>query len=147
MTNSPTYDEQLRLNKYWERKGGKELPGTTKPADRFARASYYINASQQSAQPREAVAAVFSVMRNVSAPRGIVGTDWSTIWRTVSDQKNLVYYFEDTFSPSLVWVKLKEIDFSPKAGVRKLALVGNPDLAGDQTANFKPAKPFPFLGS
>lgn len=147
MTNSPTYDEQLRMNKYWERKGGKELPGTTNAADRFARASYYINASQQSAQPREAVAAVFSVMRNVSAPRGIVGTDWSTIWRTVSDQKNLVYYFEDTFSPSLVWVKLKEIDFTPKAGVRKLALAGNPDLAGDQTANFKPAKPFPFLGS
>ncbi len=111
----------------------------------FARASYYINAALQSANPREAVAEVFSVMRNASQPRGIVGSDWSTIWRNVSDQKNLVYDFEDTFSPSLVWADLEKIDFSSHAGVRKLQLDGNPDLAGDQTANFVPAQPFPFL--
>jgi hypothetical protein len=29
--------------------------------------------------------------------------------------------------------------------VRKLTLHGNPDLAGDQTANFKAAQPFQFL--
>jgi penicillin V acylase-like amidase (Ntn superfamily) len=88
-------------------------------------------------------------MRNVSVPRGISTPGQpnisSTIWRTVADQKNKVYFFEDTFSPSLVWVKLNQIDFKAGSGVRKLALHGNPNLSGDQTANFKATEPFVFL--
>jgi penicillin V acylase-like amidase (Ntn superfamily) len=45
---------------------GGLLPGTVRAAERFARANYYSNASQPLGKPREAVAAVFSVMRNVS---------------------------------------------------------------------------------
>lgn len=150
MTNSPTYDRQLALNEYWKQIGGTVmLPGTHRAADRFARASFYINAAQQSADPREAVAAVFSVMRNVSVPRGISTPGQpnisSTIWRTVADQKNKVYFFEGTLSPSLVWVRLNQIDFREGSGVRKLTLRGNLDLNGDQTANFKEAEPFVFL--
>lgn len=150
MTNSPTFDKQLPLNDYWQSIGGTVmLPGTNRAADRFARASFYINAAEQTADPREAVAVVFSVMRNVSVPRGISTPDQpniaSTLWRTVSDQKNLVYYFEDTFSPSVVWVDLKKLDFSKNSGVRKLQLDGHPDLAGDQTAGFRPAAMFKFL--
>jgi len=90
MTNSPVFDEQLTLNKYWEQIGGTVmLPGTNRAADRFARAFFYINTCKQSAEPREAVASVFSVMRNVSVPRGIATPAqpniFSTIWRTVSD--------------------------------------------------------------
>jgi len=100
MTNSPTYDKQLAINEYWkELDGAVMLPGTVRAADRFARASYYINQSRQTADAREAVAVVFSVMRNVSVPRGIRKKDApnlsSTIWRTVADQKNRVYYFQD----------------------------------------------------
>lgn len=125
------------------------LPGTNRAADRFARASFYVNACNQSADPREAVASVFSVMRNVSVPRGI-GTPAqpnisSTTWRTVADQKNRVYYFEGTASPRVVWVKLDALDSAPAAGVRKLTLSGKPDLGGDQTANFEKATPFVFL--
>lgn len=150
MTNSPVFDEQIALNRYWEQIGGTVmLPGTNRAADRFARASFYINACHQSADPREAVASVFSVMRNVSVPRGITTPDQpnisSTIWRTVSDQKNRVYYFESTFSPGLVWVKLDGIDFAPGTGTRKLTLVGHPDILGDQTGKFEKAEPFKFL--
>jgi len=150
MTNSPIFDEQLALNKYWEQIGGTVmLPGTNRAADRFARASFYINACRQSAEPREAVASVFSVMRNLSVPRGINTPGQpnitSTIWRTVSDQKNRVYYFEDTASPSLVWIKLDGLDFAEGTGVRKLTLVGKPPVGGDQTANFEKVAPFPFL--
>jgi penicillin V acylase-like amidase (Ntn superfamily) len=150
MTNSPTYDKQIALNEYWKQIGGTVmLPGTNRAADRFARASFYINATKQSADPREAVAAVFSVMRNVSVPRGIGTIDQpnisSTIWRTVADQKNRVYYYEDTNSPGLIWVKLDTIDFKEGSGVRKLTLIGKPDTTGDQTANFKPSEPFKFL--
>jgi len=150
MTNSPIYEKQLALNEYWKQIGGTVmLPGTNRAADRFARASFYINAAKQSADPREAVASVFSVMRNVSVPRGITTPDQpnisSTIWRTVADQKNRVYYFEDTASPSLVWVDLKKIDFGVGTGVRKLQLAGNPDLRGNQSENFLAAEPFVFL--
>ena len=150
MTNSPTYDKQISINEYWKQIGGTVmLPGTNRAADRFTRASFYINATQQSANPREAIAAVFSVMRNVSVPRGISTPSQpnisSTIWRTVADQKNKVYFFEDTFSPSLVWVRLSQIDFKAGSGVRKLTLDGNPNLGGDQTANFMEAKPLSFM--
>ncbi len=150
MTNSPDYDQQLALNEYWKQIGGAVmLPGTGRAADRFARASFYINATAQSADPREAIADVFSVIRNVSVPRGISTPSQphmsSTLWRTVADQKNKVYLFEDTASPSLVWVRLNGIDFAPGTGVRKLTLHGNPGLGGDQTANLEPAQAFRFL--
>jgi len=150
MTNSPRFDQQLALNEYWQQIGGTVmLPGTNRAADRFVRASFYINAARQTGDAREAVATVFSVMRNVSVPRGISTPEQpnisSTLWRTVADQKNKVYYFEDTASPSLVWVKLPELDFAAGSGVRKLQLAGKPDLSGDQTANFRPAEPFVFL--
>ena len=39
MTNSPAFDQQLALNTYWEQIGGLVmLPGTSRAADRFARA-------------------------------------------------------------------------------------------------------------
>ena len=150
MTNSPLFDQQLALNRYWEEIGGTVmLPGTNRAADRFARASFYINACRQSADPREAVADVFSVMRNVGVPRGITTPDKpnisSTIWRTVADQKQRIYFYESTFSPSVVWVKFTDLDFGPAAGVRKLQLDGEPDRAGNQTAEFRPAEPFRFL--
>ena len=57
MTNSPTYDKQITLNDYWEQIGGLVmLPGTNRATDRFVRASFYINAVEQTADPRTAVA-------------------------------------------------------------------------------------------
>lgn len=150
MTNSPTYDKQLAINEYWkEFDGAVMLPGTVRAADRFARASYYINECLQTADPREAAAAVFSVMRNVSVPRGIrkkgAPNLSSTIWRTVADQKNLIYYYEDTNSPGALWVKLDKIDFEDGSGVRKLTLAGKPNVIGDQSGNFEKSEPFTFL--
>ena len=149
-TNSPIYDKQLAINEYWkELDGAVMLPGTVRAADRFVRASYYINSCQQSADAREAVAAVLSVMRNVSVPRGIrkqgAPNVSSTIWRTAADQKNRVYFYEDTNSPGALWVKLDKIDFQSSAGVRKLTLDGKLDVVGDQTANFERSEPFKFL--
>lgn len=44
-TNSPSYDQQLALNTYWQSIGGLVfLPGTNRSADRFARASFLIDA-------------------------------------------------------------------------------------------------------
>lgn len=150
MTNSPVFSQQLALNRYWQEIGGSTmLPGTNRAADRFARLSFYINEATQTADPRRAVATVFSIMRNVSVPIGIKipgrPNIADTLWLTVSDQKNRVYYWQDTNSPSILWVKLGELDFREGSGARRLQLDGNPDLGGDQTRGFKPAELFRFL--
>ena len=99
MTNSPSYEQQITLNNYWQQIGGLVmLPGTNRAADRFVRASFYINVIPQTDNQREAVAGVFSVIRNVSVPLGISVPAQpnisSTRWRTVADQKNKVYFLE-----------------------------------------------------
>lgn len=151
MTNSPTYDKQLALNEYWKEIGGTVmLPGTNRAADRFVRASFYTEAIPRTDNTRVAVASVFSVIRNASTPYGITTPDQpnisSTRWRSVSDHKNLVYYFETVLTPNTFWVDFKNIDFSAKAKVKKLALANGETYAGNAVAQFKDSAPFKFLG-
>lgn len=154
MTNSPIYNEQLALNTYWQQIGGTTfLPGTNRAADRFARASFYVNAIPKDENPNRAIASVFSVIRNVSVPYGITTPDQpnisSTRWRTVIDHARKLYFFESALTPNTFWVDLKTIDFSPQTGkVKKLDLGSDQDhtYAGDATAQFKDAPPFKFLG-
>jgi choloylglycine hydrolase len=73
------------------------LPGTNRAADRFARASFYINAIPKSGTPQDTVASVFSVIRNVSVPFGLNTEEEpnisSTRWRTVFDHSRQLYFF------------------------------------------------------
>ncbi|GBU08156.1 choloylglycine hydrolase [Bacteroidales bacterium] len=149
MTNSPKYDEQLALNQYWKQLGGTVmLPGTNRAADRFARASFYINATQQTDKEQESVASVFSVIRNCSVPLGISTPGEpnisSTVWRTVSDHKNMTYYFESTLSPTVFWFKLSKLDFKKGAPVKKLELTNGQIYSGEATAMLKNSVPFKF---
>ncbi|UCF43430.1 MAG: linear amide C-N hydrolase [Planctomycetota bacterium] len=150
MTNSPPYEEQLKNLKQYQGFGGdKALPGTTEAADRFVRGAYYLKHLTQPKSNRECVAGVLSVMRNISAPFGESDPGRPNIsptrWRTVCDLTNLVYFFESTTSPNIIWVKLKELDFSEGAGIRKLDLVKNPDRVGDCSRQFEPSEPFSVL--
>ena len=150
MTNSPRYEQQLAINEYWKGIGGLTmLPGTNRAADRFVRASFYINVIPKTSNEREALAGVFGVMRNVSVPLGISTPERpeisSTRWRSISDQKNKIYYFESTLSPSTFWVDLKKMDFTPQAGTKKLNLVNGEIYTGEANKDFKESKPFPFL--
>lgn len=150
MTNSPRYESQLAINDYWKEVGGLQmLPGTNRSTDRFVRASFYIHAIPQTSDAKIAIPSVLSVMRNVSVPFGISTPDKphisSTRWRTVSDQKNKVYYFESTLTPNLFWLDLKKIDFSPKASIKKLSLANGEIYAGDAVKDLKDSKSFTFL--
>jgi penicillin V acylase-like amidase (Ntn superfamily) len=150
MTNSPVYDQQLALNSYWQQIGGTTmLPGTNRAADRFVRASFYINAIPKTADNSEAIAAAFSVIRNVSVPLGISTPGQpnisSTIWRTVSDHKNRRYFFESVRSPNVFWVNLADMDFNAGAPTKKLILTGGAIFAGNAAAQFQAAAPFTFF--
>ena len=153
MTNSPTYEKQIALDDYWQAIGGTTmLPGTNRAADRFARASFYINAIPKSGTPQDTVASVFSVIRNVSVPFGLNTEEEpnisSTRWRTVFDHSRQLYFFELTQSPNVFWVDLKKINFDAQSGhVQKLTI--SPDLnktySGEVSNQFVNTKPFSFL--
>lgn len=151
MTNSPIYEQQLSINDYWKFiPGTTMLPGTNRAADRYVRASYYIEAIPKTDDTRIAVASVFSVIRNCSVPFGISSEEEpnisSTRWRSVSDHKNLVYYFETVLTPNTFWVDLKSFDLSEGSSIMKLDLSGNATYNGLANSDFKPAQPFQFLG-
>lgn len=151
MTNSPIFDQQLALNEYWKGIPGTiMLPGTNRAADRFVRASYYIHAIPQTNDIRTSIASVFSVIRNCSVPFGISSETEpnisSTRWRSVSDQKNLVYFFETALTPNTFWVDLKDFDLTEKGKILKLSLDNFATYSGRTNSSFKPATAFKFLG-
>lgn len=162
MTNSPIFDKQLALNAYWEEIGGLVfLPGTNRAADRFARASFYvaaiprtvdknyISAVPQKSFVNQALASMLGVIRNASVPLGITTPGQpnisSTLWRTVVDHKNKVYYFDSATSPDTFWVELKDVDFKVGAAIKKLTISGGKVFSGNTASLFEPAEPFPFL--
>lgn len=154
MTNSPIFEKQLAITEYWEEIGGTVmLPGTNRAADRFVRASFYINAVPKTADPMLAVATVFSVMRNASVPYGISTPDEPNIsttrWRSVIDHTTLRYFFESALSPNTFWVEMRNLDFTEGAPTKRLNLgKGEKTVyAGDASAQFEEAEPFTFLGA
>ncbi len=149
MTNSPIYNEQLALNEYWKNIGGEDfLPGTHKSQDRFVRGSFYNDRVEKSNDHKKALAIVLSIMRNISVPIGISTPKEpnlsSTLWRTVSDQTNKVYYFESAYEQNGFFVNLKKVDFSSKQPVRKLDLSNGKYYYGEVSGRFLNSNMFNF---
>jgi len=162
MTNSPSFNKQLALNAYWEEIGGLTfLPGTNRASDRFARASFllgaipreisrhYITAVPNKNYINQALASMMGVIRSVSVPLGISTPGQpnisSTLWRTVSDHKNRVYFFDSATSPDTFWVELDDLDFKEGAPVKKLVASGGKIYSGNAAEHFEAAHPFTFL--
>ncbi|VHN99486.1 linear amide C-N hydrolase [Candidatus Rhabdochlamydia sp. T3358] len=162
MTNSPKFDEQLALNKYWEIIGGQTfLPGTSRAADRFARASFFIQAIPKATDPNyitavpkgtytnQAIASVTSVIRSVSVPLGITTPGQpniaSTLWRSIADHKNRVYYFDSATSPNTFWVSLLDFDLTEGSPIKKLILTDGKVYSGKANDQFEVSEPFHFL--
>ena len=152
MTNSPTFSEQLAISSYWNDIGGTiMLPGTNRAADRFVRARFYIDAIPQVEDRQKSIAAVYSVVRNVSVPYGISTKNEPNIsttrWRSVSDHKDLVYYFEPTLSPGIFWARLTNFDLSEGAPCMMLDIeaLQRQGRSGNANNEFVPAEPFRFL--
>lgn len=148
MTNSPTYDKQLDLVKEIEGFGGdKPLPGSTLATDRFARASYYVGQQVQPKTQLEAMAAMFSIIRNAAQPFRTPEPgkpDVSqTIWQVVADLTNKRYAFESTTRPNVVWIDFDKVSFAEGTKILKLDLVGElaleGGLAGDVSHRFRDA--------
>jgi len=147
MTNSPTFEKQLALTSYWEEIDGDSfLPGTRKSPDRFVRANFYNQKLPEPKDYREAIAGVLSIMRNTSSPFGQPDPSKpnisTTIWRTIADQTNLVYFYESTISYGSLWANYKKFDFSKGTAVK--VLDADSGFVGDASEKFKISKPIEF---
>ncbi|MDZ8274798.1 linear amide C-N hydrolase [Microbacterium aquimaris] len=154
MTNSPTYDHQLELVKTVTGLGGAApLPGSTLASDRFARASYYVSRLEQPRSELQAIAGMFSVIRNAAQPfrepdPGKPDAS-QTLWQVVADLTNKQYVFESTTRPNTVWVDLAKVDLSAGAPECKLDLVDElavqHGIAGEVSDKFVDAGKLNFL--
>ena len=164
MTNSPSFDQQLAIDTYWTGVNPLAfLPGSISAADRFVRTSFLIKAIPTEVDTKiikavpngtyenQAVAEVLGVMRSVSTPLGITHPDKpnlaSTLWRTVYDQKNKVFFFDSATSPNAFWVPLADLDLSEGAPVKKLTMAGGKVYAGNAASKFEPATAFTFAAA
>jgi penicillin V acylase-like amidase (Ntn superfamily) len=150
MTNSPVFEEQLALKNYWRIIGGNRfLPGTINAADRFVRMDYLLSSTPKYEDDDLATAAGFSLIRAIGVPLGMEDPDHPnismTLWRTVADQGNMIWYFESVVDPSVLWVDLKGIDFSEGSGTRTIPLGRDTRFAGEVSAEFQPAEPIVWM--
>ncbi len=117
MINSPVYSEPLKLNAFRSTKDrNHELPGSIQSPDRFVHGSSYVEQLPPTTDPRQALAGVMSVRRNISVPWGTPDPEHPNIsptwWRTLIDQKNGVYCFDAALSPQMVWLNESQPDRS-----------------------------------
>jgi penicillin V acylase-like amidase (Ntn superfamily) len=141
MTNDPTLDEMLvRMKKYKEFGGTEELPGSLKPEYRFARLAAYYKYLPDPKNYTEAVAGAMSLLRIAQVPfrdPARVPADEQgpfagiqTNWVSAADVTNDIYYVNSATVPSLFWLELKKVNFSPRAPVMFLN-PHDPKIGGD----------------
>ena len=147
LTNDPPFPQMLAINNYWKQVGGANmLPGTVRSADRFARASFFINHVPTDVDYRQAAAEVLSVLGNVAVPLGYELEDApnlsSTQWKSVADAKNLIYYFGFTSQFAVFNIDLRSLDLSAGAPVLKLDTEARTDMSGCVNNLLKRSQPF-----
>lgn len=148
VTNDPPYDEQLALLQKMQAAHASQpasrdlpLPGNMNPVDRFQRAAFFSRFLPEPQGSRQAIAAMFSLMANVSVPFGAPYKDFGTYnteYRSVADLTDLTYYFQLTTVPAVCWTRLADLNL--KAGAPVLSL--NPDdvgLSGNVASRYKQA--------
>ncbi|KIL88278.1 hypothetical protein FAVG1_08357 [Fusarium avenaceum] len=150
MTNEPTYDQQLAINSYWAPIADEALPGTSRPADRFARLSYYLKGIPKTKSLPTAISYAAGMIRAVSVPiprvinaqPGAGAADiWPTFWRIFTDLKDSTVFYESASGPALFWFSLKDFDLSTKGTTMILDVQAAPweDRVGDVSKRFKKA--------
>lgn len=90
------------------------MPGDFTPPSRFIRAVAFSQATPQAASEQEAIAQVFHILNNFDIPIGTAqdneGHSDHTLWTSVSDLKNKVFYFRPYAHFQLQKVELQSMD-------------------------------------
>lgn len=151
MTNEPSFDKQLVIQKYWsEISDYDRLPGSTLPVDRFARVNYYLDRVPKTADVHEALAISRSILETVTVPRGFSLPNRpnisTTVYRSLFDHKNMVYYYQGTYTPHFCWISLTSFNFSEGSDILMLdTAMGKRTLMGDVSKLFVQSEAFDFM--
>jgi len=169
MTNAPTYDWHMtNLDNYInlsakditsEKLGAVTLtdtgsgtgmlglPGDFTPPSRFVRASMFSQAAVPNANAEDAVFAAFHILNQFDIPKGSVingsvGKPAAEIteWTTVSDLKNLRWYFRTHQDQSIRMVDLKEAIKAAKGEMRTINMEAATQPVANVSAEVKTMK-------
>ena len=136
VTNNPSYDWQLtnlrkyvglrpqnreavtvgqqKLRPFGQGTGMFGLPGDFSSPSRFVRATAFVNNALPSADADEGVFRTFHIMNNFDIPKGAILEPDSqtlvdyTIWTSVTDTTNAVYYYKTFKSQRIECVRVRE---------------------------------------
>ena len=147
LTNDPEHPAMMAIEKYWEGVGGVNmLPGTVRSADRFVRASFFINHVPKDLDYPQAWGSLSSIMGNVAVPYGyeIQGEPnvSSTQWRSIADATGGKYYFRFADNYSDFWVDLGRLRLNVGAPILKLDTTDHLDFSGCINGHLKESKGF-----
>ena len=127
MTNEPPLSWQRNNLKRYKYFGGTEpLPGDIDPISRFVRASAFLKTSPIPQSSERSLEIAYNLIKSVVVPDGAKDTsnlaasqdNWPTLWTTLADSVNRLYFFQSSGSPNLFWLDLKTIDFSAGSAIR-----------------------------
>lgn len=147
MTNDPTYPSMKAIEAYWEKKGGTHtLPGTVSSPDRYVRAVFFDKNVEKTGDAALGVSIIRSILMNVSVPYAYTvqgeGNVSSTQWRSFSNIRDRLFYFDVVTNPGLFYIDLKKCNFSKGASVMKLDVSKSGDYVGDVTGRLFMSTPF-----
>ncbi|KAL6410537.1 hypothetical protein AUP68_06963 [Ilyonectria robusta] len=158
VTNEPSFAQQLAIDAYWKPLSNYTLPGTSTPADRFARLSHYNRIIPPAVDLEIAISNTAGMIRAVSTPikdqdleedgNGDEDEDedasapevWPTLWRMFTDTLDKIVFYESATSPMNFWYDVGALNLTKGASVTRLSLadVSWRKRVGDVTDKFEP---------
>lgn len=147
MTNDPQYPAMTAINNYWQKVGGENmLPGTVKSPDRFVRGYFFQGHVDKTNDADLGLSIIRSILMNVSVPYlYTISTEpnvSSTQWRSFSNIRDRLYYFDIVTNLGVFYIDLKKCDLRPCASVMKLDTSKSKDFVGDVTSRLVKHAPF-----
>ena len=148
MTNDPDYEKMLAIRDYYRELGiENNMPGSSLSQARFVYidgwlnqmldrvSENYISGITGHSLHNQKLAGVLSIIRGVSTPVSVVldvkhPNNTSTIWRTMADLTENVFYYDSALANTFAWVDVNRIDFTEE---KNLPLSDGRVLNGDIT--------------
>lgn len=147
LANDPEWPAMTAIVDYWNKIGGNHmLPGTVTSADRCVRANYFAHHVEKTADADLGAAICRTVLEYSSVPYSymIEGEPnlSSTQWRSLSNVRDLRYYFDIVTNTGCYYIDLKGLILKDGAPILKLDTSKNTSLNGNANAALKPSDGF-----
>lgn len=147
LTNDPDYPQMMAIENYWKSVGGQNmLPGTVKSPDRFVRGTFFGSHVEKTGDAHLGFVIARSILDNVSVPyHYTIKTEpnvSSTQWRSFSNLRDRLYYFDQVTNNGTFYVDLKKCDLREGASVMKLETAADVNLVGEANRALKKSAPF-----